>query len=238
MDDGAIETSVSELIEVNAGRAAYYRMLAELLWKELSQDQIDHLARLDLKSLAAGDEGLAAGYGDMERYLRHRNTGTRQELAVDYAHTFLAAGNYESFAATPFESVFTSEMGLLMQDARDEVFKSFCDEHIQPDEELRTPEDHLSFEFEFMATLLERTNSACLASDFDRASALSRKAADFHRDHQMNWVDDFCDAVDEVAETRFYRGVSKVIRAFAHMESEVVADMAAATAELASAKAA
>lgn len=238
MNDNATEASVTELIEVNAGRAAYYRMLAELLWKELSQEQIDHLASLDLKSLAAGDDGLAAGYGDMERYLRRRNTGTRQELAVDYAHTFLAAGNYESFAATPFESVFTSEMGLLMQDARDEVYKSFCAEHIQPDEELHTPEDHLSFEFEFMATLLERTNAACLSGDFARAETLSKKAADFHKDHQLNWVDDFCDAVNEVAETRFYRGLSQVIRAFIHMETEVIADMVEATGELASAKAA
>ncbi len=238
MNDNATEVSVAELIEVNAGRAAYYRMLAELLWKELSQEQIDHLASLDLKSLAAGDDGLAAGYGDMDRYLRRRNTGTRQELAVDYAHTFLAAGNYESFAATPFESVFTSEMGLLMQDARDEVYKSFCAEHIQPDEELHTPEDHLSFEFEFMATLLERTNAACLSGDFERACALSQKAAEFHENHQLNWIDDFCDAVDDVAETRFYRGVSQVIRSFVHMETEVIADMAEAVGELASAKAA
>ena len=233
MNEKANEASVTELIEVNAGRAAYYRMLAELLWKELTQEQIDHLASLDLKSLAAGDEGLAAGYADMGRYLRHRNTGTRQELAVDYAHTFLAAGNYESFAATPFESVFTSEMGLLMQEARDEVYKTFCGERIQPDEELHTPEDHLSFEFEFMATLLERANAAWLSGDCERAAALSRKAADFHENHQLNWVDDFCDAVDEVAETRFYRGVSKVIRAFVHMETEVVADMLAAANELA-----
>ena len=55
MNEKANEASVTELIEVNAGRAAYYRMLAELLWKELTQEQIDHLASLDLKSLAAGD---------------------------------------------------------------------------------------------------------------------------------------------------------------------------------------
>ena len=233
MNEADISACVNEIVEVNAGRAAYYRMLAELLWKELTQEQIDHLAALDLKSLAQGDEALESGYGDMAAYLRRRNTGTRQELAVDYAHTFLAAGNYESFAATPFESVFTSEMGLLMQDARDEVYKSFCSERVQPDEELHTPEDHLSFEFEFLATLLERTNAACLAGDFARAAELSQKIAEFHKNHQLNWVDDFCDAALDVAETRFYRGVSKVIRAFVRMEANVIADMVEATGELA-----
>ena len=33
-----------------------------------------------------------------------------------------------------------------------------------------------------------------------------------------------CDAVLEVAETRFYRGVAKVTRGFVHMETEVIAD--------------
>ena len=40
----------------------------------------------------------------------------------------------------------------------------------------------------------------------------------------INWIDDLCDAVLDVAETRFYRGVAKVTRGFVHMETEVVAD--------------
>lgn len=44
------------------------------------------------------------------------------------------------------------------------------------------------------------------------------------RVHQLNWVDDLCDSVLDVAETRFYRGVAKVTRGFVHMETEVIAD--------------
>ena len=44
------------------------------------------------------------------------------------------------------------------------------------------------------------------------------------RVHQLNWIDDLCDAVLDVAETRFYRGVAKVTRGFVHMETEVIAD--------------
>lgn len=46
----------------------------------------------------------------------------------------------------------------------------------------------------------------------------------FARVHQLNWIDDLRDAVLDVAETRFYRGVAKVTRGFVHMETEVIAD--------------
>lgn len=159
-------------------------------------------------------------------------------MACDYAHTFLAAGNYETFAATPFESVFTSELGLMMQEARDGVYKMYCEQHIQPQADLHVPEDHVSFEFEFLATVIERTNAALLASDFDRARDLAQTVSDFHAQHQLNWVDDLCDAVLDVAETRFYRGVSKVTRGFVHIETDVIADELDMLQELAGEKAA
>lgn len=228
---------IDQIIQVNAGRASFYRMLAELFFKELTQDQIDHLSTLNLEEMAADDALMAEGYSDIAHYLRRMNTGTRQELAVDYAHTFLAAGNYETYAATPFESVFTSEMGLLMQEARDEVYKAYCKYHIQPDEALHTPEDHVSFEFEFLAGLLEKTNEALLAGDVASAQEIAKDAQEFHVDHQLNWVDDLCDAVLDVAETRFYRGVSKITRAYVHMESDVFADECAMLSDVASEKA-
>ena len=66
--------------------------------------------------------------------------------------------------------------------------------------------------------------AALLAGDFARAQALAETVSDFHRLHQLNWIDDLCDAVLDVAETRFYRGVAKVTRGFVHMETDVIAD--------------
>lgn len=227
------EELASQLVEVNRGRAGFYRMLAQLYFKELTAEQVKHLAGMDFSGMSGDDETIAEGYADIRRYLRHANGGTRQELACDYAHTFLAAGNYETFAATPYESVFTSEMGLLMQEARDEVYKTFCSQHIQPDESLHLPEDHISFEFEFVATMLDRINDAILDGAFGHACELAQVVSDFHRDHQLNWIDDLCDSVDDVAQTRFYKGVGKVTRGFVHADTEVVADEIDALRELA-----
>lgn len=227
------EELASQLVEVNRGRASFYRMLAQLYFKELTAEQVKHLAGMDFSGMSGDDETIAEGYADIRRYLRHANGGTRQELACDYAHTFLAAGNYETFAATPYESVFTSEMGLLMQEARDEVYKTFCSQHIQPDESLHLPEDHISFEFEFVATMLDRINDAILDGAFGYACELAQVVSDFHRDHQLNWIDDLCDSIDDVAQTRFYKGVGKVTRGFVHADTEVIADEIDALRELA-----
>ena len=227
------EELASQLVEVNRGRASFYRMLAQLYFKELTAEQVKHLAGMDFSGMSGDDETIAEGYAGIRRYLRHANGGTRQELACDYAHTFLAAGNYETFAATPYESVFTSEMGLLMQEARDEVYKTFCSQHIQPDESLHLPEDHISFEFEFVATMLDRINDAILDGAFGHACELAQVVSDFHRDHQLNWIDDLCDSIDDVAQTRFYKGVGKVTRGFVHADTEVIADEIDALRELA-----
>lgn len=222
----------SQLVALNEGRAALYRTLAHLYFTEISGPQVEHMARQDFAGMSGGDPLIAEGFDDITRYLRKRDSGTRQELAVDYAHTFLAAGNYESFAATPYESVFTSETGLLMQDARDEVYKMYCSEHVQPRESLHTPEDHVTFEFEFVATLLERTNDALRADDVDEALRCARTAREFNERHQLNWIDDLCDAVMDVAQTRFYRGLSKVTRSWVHLEADVMADEVAVLEEL------
>ena len=220
--DEAVVTE--DMIAALKGRAAFYDLLAAIYFRPLTAEQTDNIAEMDWSEYADVNELFADGVNDITRYLRKRNSGTRQALACDYAHTFLAAGNYETFAATPFESVFTSQLGLMMQEARDDVYKMYCEQGIQPQADLHVPEDHVSFEFEFLATVIERTNAALLTGDFARAQALAETVSDFHRLHQLNWIDDLCDAVLDVAETRFYRGVAKVTRGFVHMETEVVAD--------------
>ncbi len=231
--DQAAAEAYAQIAAVNEGRAATYRTLAFCYFKELSQEQIELIAREPFVGVLDDEPLIAEGFADIRRYLHRIDSGTRQELAADYAHTFLAAGNYESFAATPYESVFTSPTGLLMQEARDEVYKMYCAEHVQPDERLRTPEDHVSFEFEFMAHMIERTNAALTDGDLDEALRCARTALDFHTAHLAVWIDDLCDAVDEVARTRFYRGLGKVTRGFVHLEGDVARDEVEMLEELA-----
>ncbi|MGI6032176.1 MAG: TorD/DmsD family molecular chaperone [Coriobacteriales bacterium] len=222
------------IVSLNKSRAMFYRKLSYYYLHELTQEEIERIAATDFTGLDGGDEDIAEGYREMKAYLQTLTTGTRQQLACDYAHTFLAAGNYETFAATPYESVFTSEEGLMMQDARDETYKMYCDEHMQPNESLRIPEDHLSFQFQFIALLLDRLNEAIDKHDWQQASTYANRIEKFHTEHQLNWVGDFCDTVEDVAQTTFYTGISKVTRGFVKSETDVIRDEAELFADLAS----
>ena len=92
----------------------------------------------------------------MRRYLARRGPDARQDLAVDYARVFLAAGVYEGETAVPYESVYTSPEGILMQDSRDEVVRAYRRWGLAIPRDLNVPEDHLAFELEFMGRLSER----------------------------------------------------------------------------------
>ena len=111
----------------------------------------------DLASLTGPNEAFRDGLNDMVRYLRKRNTGTRQELACDFTSAFAGTKTYAGKSAVPYESVFTSEDGLLCQEAYHEVHAAYRREALHKRDGITFPDDHLSFMCQFMATLSRRS---------------------------------------------------------------------------------
>ena len=221
-----------ELADSARARAGLYRTIASLYLKELDAAGIENLAVSMDPGLALDDPTMEAGWKLIGDFLAKRDMGTRLELAVDFACSILAAGTYEERMATPYESVFTSESGLLMQEARDDVYRLMCEAHLGVKEELRTPEDHLSFECEFMAKLADRQAEALGDGRWaDAASALETQA-EMHANHLANWIDDYCDCLEKVCKTDFYRGVGEVTRGFVHLDGAFIADSLDAAREL------
>lgn len=227
-----MDETIFSAIQANESRASIYRMLASLYFKELTDDQIDHIAALDFSAFAGLDKLFAEGCHDIERSLRHRHSATRQLLAVDYAGAILGAGVHEERRATPYESVFTSEKGLMMQEARDEVYKTLLKAHLEVNPNLRVPEDHLSFMFEYLAVMAERCNESLQAGDFAEALENLQTEQSFHRDHLLNWIDAYCDCLETCAETRFYQGVAKMTRSFVYLDKELLDDLTEAVSEM------
>lgn len=214
--------------DMMALRATVYRMLGSVYFTELTTEQIEALAAWDFASFADLDIEMAEGAKEVARALRHIHSGTREELAVDYAHTFLAAGSGKTeMRAVPYESVYTSESGLLMGPARQSVYRIMAGEGVLPDVSLHVPEDHLSFECEFMAVLAERSVSAFESGDVDEARRLLELSATFREEHIANWVEDLCSAIEATCRTRFYRGFALVTRAFIRLDGELLAECAA-----------
>ena len=219
------EEGIHQIKQANEARAAFYFTLASLFYSEMTLDKIESFSQSNLAKQGEDSEEMHRAYTLMFRAVKKPSETVRQNLAVDYAHTFLAAGTYDGRMATPYESVFTSEEGLLMQDARDDVYRLFCQEHIGVRESSHEPEDHLSFEFEFLAILAQRCNAALREQNIAEAQRLSNLASDFLRQHILNWIDDLCDVIDTTAKSDFYRGLSLLTRAFTHDDKETLREM-------------
>lgn len=206
-----------------AARSDFYRFLAGIFLYELTDAQIETVAatRFPQDGGAIGE-----GYARIAEYMRHRDTGTRQELAVDYARVFLGAGQYDKITAPPYESVYTSEDHLLMQDARDGALKHYRAEGLDLPEENTTPEDHVGFEMQFMATLIERTADALEAGDGARFDELVRRQRSFFEEHLANWLPAFAGDIDRFCKTEFYHGIADLVRGLLEEERAVLDDLA------------
>lgn len=207
---------VKQLTEACRARAEFCRFLASVYFKELTEGQIESLSAITFER---DDSLLSKGYGLMVNYLKYRDSGTRQDLAVDYAHVFLGAGNYDKIMAPPYESVFTCEKPLLMQDARDKALSYYRELGHDLPEDNTTPEDHISFELQFVALMADGAASALDDGDEESFAHLLELQRGFFRYHQANWIPRFCDAIEEHARTDFYRGVSLLTRGYLEEEA-------------------
>lgn len=213
----------AEMRAANDNRAAFCRFLASLYLYELTDEQIEAFAHLGCAGDGSPvDEALAT----MKEYLRHRHGGTRQELAVEYARVFLGAGSYDRILAPPYESVFTSEERLLMQDARDGAVAYYRRAGLDLPADNTTPEDHLGFELQFVATLIDRASAALAAGDDGALAEAVQLQRGFFAQHQEGWLPVFCDAVEEHAQTAFYQGLAALTRAYVNEEGAFLRSVA------------
>ena len=135
------------LVSALEGRAAFYDVVAALYYKPLAQEQIDRIAEGGLAAFAGAGELMAEGLHDMERALSKRHSGTRQELAVDFTGAFAETSSWKGRYATPYESVFTSEEGLLFQDSYHEVYRLYRQNSVRKSPGYDFPDDHLVYCF-------------------------------------------------------------------------------------------
>ncbi len=203
-----------EMVAACEGRAAFYDMLAAIYFRPLTAEQIDNIAETDWSEYADLNELFADGLNDVTRYLRKRNSGTRQELAVDFTSAFAGTSSWKGRYAVPYESVHTSEEGLMFQDAYHEVFQLYKANHVAKAEGYDFPHDHLSFMCEFLVVLSGRIADALRAGDDAEALRQVNVSRAFLADHILSWFDTFQDLALLLLQTRFYRGILKVSKAF------------------------
>ena len=214
-----------EFIAAMRDRQEVYALLARLFGKEVDAELFDALRSGDV--LVGEDDGWYGAFGLMRGYLASPEASVL-DLARDYAKAFCGAGSTKRNSAYPFESVYTSENGMLMQEARDEAMAWYRRFGLAKSETWHDCEDHVALEFEFMGYLIGRTIEAEEQGDAARVQELLAAQCDFATEHLANWVPHFAWDVDHKASTDFYRGLARFASQYVKLDAAALADVLAA----------
>ncbi|MDR2109269.1 MAG: molecular chaperone TorD family protein [Coriobacteriales bacterium] len=219
------EVSNIKLIQqILKGRREFYLTLAGLYFKPLTQEQIENMAQTDYTAFGAGEPLLEAGFNDITRFLRKRHSGTRQMLATDFTGSFGGTTPLGGKVAVPYASVFLSAEGLLNQRPRSEVLGIYKRAQLRVTDR-STPDDHLSFELEFLSVLSDRTVTAVEKGAYAEALEQLELSRDFIKEQILSWFPAFSQLAAQIVTTRFYRGVLRVTEGYLKLDQEVLDDL-------------
>lgn len=212
------------LASVLEGRKEFYLALAGFYLKPLSQEQIDAMAQTDFRAFGAGETLLEEGFNDIARFLRKKNTGTRQMLATDFTSSFGGAQTFKGNTAMPYASVFLSQTGLLNQEPRAEVFRTYK-RNLLRTEDINTMDDHLSIMLEFLAILSNKIVEALQNNQIEDARTMLLESRSFIETQILTWFDAFSELANMLIEERFYRGVLKITKGYLLMDLTTIDDL-------------
>jgi TorA maturation chaperone TorD len=225
-DTGVGVAAIKEgLITVLNGRRDFYMTLAGFYFKPLTHDQIDRMAAADFSAFGAGEPLLEDGFNDITRYLRKRNTGTKQLLAADFTSSFGGTATWKGRYAIPSASLFLTDTKLMYQGPRNEVYNIYKQAALAMKPGVDMAEDHLSFELEFLSVLSERSAQALGDADLQAAVSNLELSRDFINQQILTWFKQFSDLANLLIETRFYRGVLKITEGYLLLDLNTIDDM-------------
>lgn len=223
-----------QLLDLMRNRQQVYALLARLFEKEIDEGLFVQLRDGDILDCHEGSIGEAL---DMMRgYLRGDGACTL-DLARDYAKAFCGAGSTKRNSAYPFESVYTSKEGYLMQEARDQALAWYHRFGLGKSDSWNDCEDHVALELEFVAYLAGKCVEALEAAGQDgdaqqggaaRVKELLDAQRAFVGEHLVNWLPEFDRDVDHKARTDFYRGLARLTSHYAKEDLALLESLCAA----------
>lgn len=211
MEEAVEEVAAPEevnLVELMNARARSYGMLARLFREEVDLPTLRELQQMRFPQ-ATGNAAADEGYHQLYDYLKRAWDDSVTELAIDYVSTFIGHGVNGYSAAYPYESVYTSERRLLMQEARAEVLATLRENELMRGS-WNEAEDHIALELEFMQRMALRAAEALGDAAEEEAIAYLRTSYDFLENHLLNWVPMLVADMRMHARTLFYQGLGQL----------------------------
>ena len=205
--------------ELTAYREGMYLFLAAIYLEEIDPEMLLVLLHSSFPVFAdpktSFEQDLDAGYRLIESGLSSFEGKTEEEtktlledLAADYAKTFLAAGDATGKAAFPYESIYTGTDSAFGGSLQQNLAAIYAEKGLSMSEEMfKVMEDHIGLELEFMAMLLNE-------------GAPVKEQKTFFQDHLINWALSFTADVYKYSERDFYKGIARITTGFLEAEQE------------------
>ena len=224
MTNDALPADLADnLVEFCENRGRVYALLSRCYETEVDAAFAEALA--GEASLDSDDPALAEGFAALQADLAGCDEDALEQLAVVFDRAFFGMGPRTAQKAFPYESVYTSEGGLMMQDAYAEVLHVYRDAGFAKDPGFKEPEDHLAVELAFMSLLCGRAVEALRAGDAAGAERHLGAQLAFVREHLLNWIDRFCSDVRKAAEGGFYFDLATFTEAYLRADEAALADV-------------
>ncbi len=217
------EAQAAELAGLMESRAHVYALLSRIYEVEIDAAFAREMA--EEFSFESDDAGLMREMGAMKACLADIDAAGIEELAVTFDRVFFGMGPLSATKAFPYESVYTSQAGLMMQDAYSETLKEYRREGLRKKERFTEPEDHLAVQLSFVRVLCDRAREALLAGDFPAAERAAREQRSFVNGHLANWIGRFAADACTAAEGGFYAHAARFTARFIEEDAAVLADM-------------
>ena len=213
---------MNELLTLLESRRDMYSVLARLYQAEVTPQLL-----ADLKSLHFPEATESTEFNEASRrmnaFVAELSEAGLDELAADYARTFLAAGIADGPAAFPIESVYTSREHLIMQDAFEAVLQCLRS-HGWATAAKDLYADHIGVELEFMSRLSAAAADAVRQDRTEEAEKALEESKEFLKTHLLNWTDKFFSDVKSVAGTDFYKSLAALTRLYLAEDRAWLAD--------------
>lgn len=190
------------LIEFCENRARVYTLLSRCYESEVGASFAAELAQAN--GIESDDSKVAAEFTLLQEALEDCDEARIEQLAVVFNRAFFGMGPRTAQKAFPYESVYTSEGGLMMQDAYSEVLQVYRSANFTKNPDFTEPEDHVAVELAFMALLCERAVEALQGGNEEAAERSLAVQRSFLQQHLLNWIAPFARDVRAAAENGFY----------------------------------
>lgn len=204
-----------EAIELAGARSISYAALSRLLQREIDRTLLTGFIETP-SPIDTADESQSSVHEKPDTalltYVKRQTAQGKSigdifhTLAADYAHLFLLGER----SIHPYESVYTSNRNLMMQDAYRDALKRYADSGFSSAENPHEVADHISVELEFMAWLAALLQNALTSGEIDTAHDLLSRQRSFHNAH-FGWVQKFSADMLDRAQTDFYRAIAGLL---------------------------